>query len=424
MSIKIDFENARKSADEFFKKGDYESAFIYYEKCVELEPQNAMMYTRLGHVIKKMGTHENFEKQIEYYKKALEIDPEFKPAIRNLAFVYSRTQRYDEALECFKKLFELGAIADDYFFYACLKIKLKDFDEGWEYYEYRFEKKFGATPYPKIEKPRWEGQEIKDKILLIHYEQGFGDSIQFCRYFEQVKPLVSKIVFRVQDELFDLMKQNLKGIEVVSVSTPLDEIEFDYHIPIMSLPLLLKIQADNIPFSEGYIKADEEKIEQYRKKYFDSDCLKVGISYNGAPFGNKRRNVNLKFFYPLAGLNNVKIYSFQKGFGSNQLDKLPTDVEMIDLGSIFNDFSDTAAAMENLDLFVTSDNSVFNLAGAMGKKTFVLLSKDAEWRWFLDDEITPWYDSVKIFKKQDENEQWSVQMEKVVEVIKNEFLGQ
>lgn len=423
MNSELDFENLKSVADELYQNGDYEKAFGFYEKCSQLQPQNALIYNRLGHLIKKINPYQDLEKQVMYYQKALEVDPAFDPALRNLAFAYSRMCKYDDALECFDKLLNLNPIADDYFFYACLKIRLKDFEQGWKYYEYRFNKEFGPTLLPKIDKPRWDGQEIKDKTLLVHYEQGFGDSLQFCRYFEQVKPLVKKIIFVVQDELSELMSANLKGVHVVGGSTPLAELDFDYYVPLMSLPLALMAKYENIPFAEGYIRADEIKIEKYKKEFFDNDCIKIGISYHGAPFGNKRRNVNLKYFYPLLDIKNVQIYSFQKGQGTNQLKRLPNGFEIVDLGTTFNDFSDTAAAMENLDLFVTSDNALLNLAGSMGVKTCLLLGKDAEWRWFLDAEMTPWYDSVKIFKKQDELEDWSIQMKKVINVIKNEFWG-
>lgn len=133
--------------------------------------------------------------------------------------------------------------------------------------------------------------------------------------------------------------------------------------------------------------------------------------------GNPYRNVPLKYFYPLAKLENVKLYSFQKSFGSEQLKQLPDNVEIIDLGKTFNNFSDTAAAMANLDLFVTSDNGVFNLAAAMGIKTHLLLNKFSEWRWFFEEEVNPWYSNVKIFKKQNETDCWSILMERIIEEI-------
>lgn len=405
-----------------FEKQEYFKAIVYYERYIEINPNNANVYNTLGYIYKKIaGTYENLDLQIENFEKAVELDPEHDLALRNLALTYPRVERYQEALECFKKLFKLAPVMDDYVTYAYQNIRLGNFEEGWKYLEYRFIKEYMPTKYPQFGVPRWEGQEILDKILLVQYEQGFGDSIQFCRYIDQIKANAKKIIFRVQDELVELMKISLPDIEIIGNSANLDEIEFDYHVPLLSLLYVTKARIDNIPFSDGYIKADENKIARFKKEFFDNDCFKIGISWNGTQWGNVSRDIPLKCFYPLTKFKNVKIYSLQKGFGALQLEDLPKDIEIIDLGKTFNDFSDTAAAMANLDLFITSDNSVFNLAGSMAKKTFLLLNKDSEWRWFFDEEKTPWYDSVKIFKKQNELDDWDWQMQKVIEIVKSEY---
>lgn len=398
---------------------DFETAIKYYNQYIEACPNNkdkAFAYNTLGHLYERISQYENIDKQIECFEKALEILPDLKPAMRNLTVVYPRAEREFDAVKCFEKLFKLGATMDDYFDYAALKIKLKDFKEGWKYYEYRFSKESGTTVYPKINKPKWRGQKIPGKTLLVQYEQGFGDSIQFLRYLEQVKPLVGKIIFRVQNELVELFKSNVKDIEIVGMRTAVEDLQFDYHIALMSLMHFLNTTIDNIPMAEGYIRADENKIKNYKKKFFDNDCLKIGISWQGAAIGNKRRNIPFETFYPLARMKNVKVYSFQKD-ASVEMKNLPYNVQITDLGSTFKDFSDTAGAMANVDLFVTSDNAVFQLAAAMGKKTFLLLSKDAEWRWFFDDQTTPWYSSVKIFKKKNELDSWDSLITRVMEVL-------
>lgn len=551
---------------EQFKQRNYAAAIVYYTRYIEISQTNPLIYNMLGYFYQKLAKYQNIEEQIKYFEKALELKPNYVQAIRNLALAYPLVERYQEAIECFHKLFELGPITDDYMAYACLQIRLKNFEEGWKHYEYRFLKEFSPTEYPKIDKPKWEGQNISDKTLLVQYEQGYGDSIQFFRYLEQVKPLVKKIIFRVQDGLVDLFKitvdkelkefrdnakkyyqnnlqgqivknphlgeikftgkgvketlyrnppkgrefselkhnienahyigsedvcherkdkikkfyileynnsqyliaeegnikkyyltknvldnrlpmknrgdfennniitnysenfnpkTNINNIEVVGISTsleelPLENLYFDYHVALMSLPHVMNARVDNIPLAQGYIKADEKKIETYKKEFFNNDCFKIGISWNGTKLGNNYRNVPLKYFYPLTKLKNVEVYSFQKGFGAEQLKNMAPNVEIINLGQTFNDFSDTAAAMANLDLFVTSDNSVFNLAGAMGVRTFVLLNKHAEWRWFLDEETTPWYDNVKIFKKQNEDDDWDLLIQKVIKTLKKE----
>lgn len=409
----------KRLGDECYKAKDYVRAIVYFQKYLDINPQNAHMQNIIGYMYRKLSKFENLDLQIKYHEKAVEIDPNYVCAIRNLAFLYQYVERYEDAKKCFEKIFELGPVTDDYMAYACLLIRLREFAAGWKLYEWRFNKEYGATEYPEIDKPRWQGEDISGKTLLIQYEQGFGDTIQFSRYVEIIKPLAKKIIFRVQNTLVDLIKSNFNDIEVVGMNTPLKELQFDYHTPLMSVLSVIKSNPDDIPLAQGYLKADKKKSKKYKKEFFDNDCLKIGISWCGMRMGNRTRNVLLKYFYPLTQLENVKIYSFQKSYGSEQLENLPNNIEIIDLGKTFDDFSDTAAAMDNVDIFVTSDNGIFNLAGAMGKKTYLLLSKYAEWRWFTDDKTTPWYESVRIFKKKTYEEDWSNVMSEVIQEIKS-----
>lgn len=406
-----------KLSYESFKNREYEKAIVYAERYIELNQENPVIYNQLGYLYQKLSKYGTLKEQIEFFEKARSLKPDYSQALRNLALAYQLVGRYQDSVEAFQKLFDLEPVTDDYMAYGCLKIRLGDFEEGFKYYESRFLKNFGGTEYPKIDKPRWQGEDIKDKILLVQSEQGYGDTFQFFRYLLEIKHSAKKIIFRAQNEVAELIKLNAKGIEVVDMATDLNDLKFDYHIPLMSIPLVIKARVDSIPLKEGYLKADEVKAQKYKQKYFDNDCFKIGIAYSGSVIGNNSRNIPLRVFYPLTKLKNVKVYSFQKQSGSEQLKQLPKGFEMIDLGNTFSDFSDTAAAMSNVDLFISSDNGVFNLAASMGKKTFLLLSKHAEWRWLLDDETTPWYDSVKIFKKEDESHDWSVLMSKVLENI-------
>lgn len=396
-------------------KNNPTKAIEYYNKFLEKNPDDYRVYNQLGHSYETLSQFENIDLQIKYFEKALELKPDGISALKNLALVYPRADKYQQALECYQKLTKLKMSMDSYFDYACFLIKLKNFEEGWKLYEHRFLKETTPTPYPKMKKPKWKGQKIQNQTILVQWEQGFGDTIHFVRYLEQLKEYANKIIFRVQNPMLDLIKSNLEGIEVIGNSTPIDDISFNFHIPLMSLPYLLNARVDNIPFTSGYIKADKEKSAFYKKAYFNNDCLKIGISWRGADVGNHLRNIPLETFYPLTKLKNVKVYSFQKEHGPEALSKLPADVEIIDLGSTFNNFFDTAAAMDNIDIFISSDNCVPNLASAMGKKTFLLLNKNSEWRWFMDEDKTPWYDSVTLIKKQNENDSWDILMQKVID---------
>lgn len=417
MSEDEKIENLFKSGDKYYRDENFAKALECFATYIEKRPNDALVLNMIGHLHKKLYGIESLDEQISYYKAALEVNPNYRSAVRNLLLAYIRAEKYEEAFKCFQKLFELDPLADDFCLYGTLKLKFGDFDEGWKYYEYRFAKGYGKTEYPKIIQPRWSGEDISDKIILVNFEQGYGDSLQFCRYLHKLKQLAKKIIFRVQDSLVDLFRINFEGIDVVGESTLIESLHFDCHIPLLSLMFVMREQKGNIPFTTGYLKADTVKAEEYRKKYFDNSNLKIGIVWNGMSSGNRHRNVPLDTFFALAELENVKLYSLQKGEGVEKLKKMPTGLEIIDLGSTFRDFSDTAAAMQNLDIFITSDNSVFNLAGAMGKKTFVMLNKNSEWRWFLEDDRCSWYDNVKIFKKKRENDSWDFLMKEIIRCI-------
>lgn len=385
----------------------------YLNKFMDKSKPSALVYEAIGNLYKGIDKYKDLEKQIKCFKKAAELKPDFKDAIREVAFAYSRAGDYEKASEWFKKIFDLGASPDDYFAYSTRRLQLMDFKEGWKYYEYRFlVENSGLRLYPKTDKPKWEGQNIFGKTILVQYEQGFGDTIMFSRYIEQLKPFAGKIIFRTRNELVDLFKNSIKDIEIIGNSTTTEELSFDYHVPLISLPYLLNAQIDNIPLKTGYIKATKNKTEFYRKEFFNNDKFKIGICWMGSATGIQARNIPLKVFHPLTKLKNVQIYSLQKE--SEELNSLSKSINIVDLGRTFNDFSDTAAAIENLDLVISSDNAVLNLAASMGKKSFLLLNKHSDWRWFLDEEKTPWYDSVTIFKKQKESDSWKTLINRVV----------
>lgn len=409
------YENYRLIADCYCRMLDKDKAIAFYEKYNEYQPNNPSVYNSLGTVCSVFNKYGELDKQRMYFEKAVELMPDYVDAIRHLAITYRYSDENEKAMECFSKLLKLEPNNDDYFNYACQKIRLGDFEEGWKFFEHRFDRETSPVTYPEMKKPRWQGENIEDKTLLVQSEQGFGDSIQFLRYVPQIK--AKKVIFRVQDGLVDLFKENMGSVEFVKKSTPIENIAFDCHVPIMSLPYVLKASADNIPLSEGYIKADEKKVEDFKKNFFDNDSFKIGIAWHGAKSGNEVRNIPINYFYPLTKLENAKVYSFQKDSADELGENLPSDVEIIDLGKEFKDFSDTAAALANVDLLITSDNAVFNLAGAMAKKSFLLLNRDSEWRWFLDEETTPWYDSVRIFKKKYELEPWDVLMQRAIEEL-------
>ena len=283
----------------------------------------------------------------------------------------------------------------------------KDFYRGYPY--------FLKRPVNGIEnlKNFWDGAKHIDKCILVYCEYGLGDAIMFSRYFPFLQKYFSKIKVFCAPSLQKLFTVSFKNIDFVD---KIEDQKYDYCVLSMNLPYYLKMDFDNIPSSEGYLNADENKILLYKNKYFDNNLLKIGICYIGGELEKrnaKYRSVRLERFSKLFELKNTKFYSLQKDDPFNQLENYP---QIVDLGSTFNDFSDTAAAMKNLDFMITIDSAPVHLAGALGVKTLLMLPFYSEWRWFADEKNTSWYKSVEIIR-QTEPAGWQKIVDKIYTIL-------
>lgn len=438
------------------QKEEFKDAVHYIKKAVELKPC-AYFYESLG---KAYIGCENFKDAIDCYKKALELTSDNFDALFNLAFSYRKNNQLDKAietynlalsvkenhpdiyfnlaniyenkndtptaLEYFKKAHEHGITYDNIkYFLGVSYLKLKEFKQGWEYYEHRPSYPFSIrTQEHQLEdlitsKPIWAGEDIRDKALYVYYEAGLGDSLMYARYIPLLKDKCKKVLFKPQSNLVTLFEDSNLNAEIIDFNTPVDKMIFDIHIPIMSIPYSLKLNSEEeIPFAEGFLRANPEKIEKYKEKYFNNNKFKIGIKWQGNPAYDTNRIIPIESFYRLFDLPNTKFYSLQKDDGADELEKLPNNYEIIELGKTFNDFADTAAAVENLDLVICNDTSVAHLVGAMGKPCWVMLPFVSNWRWHTDVSYSPWYNSVKLFKQIEPNN-WDEAFERVYAELKN-----
>lgn len=271
----------------------------------------------------------------------------------------------------------------------------------------------------------WNGQDLTGKSILIYTEMGLGDTIQFCRFIPWLKSKfnAAHVFFRPQAPLLSLMKNANLDSEVLGSDANLAELNIDFYASLLSLPYLFKLNVENIPSKSGYLHADEEKVKFFNQKFFNNSDFKIGICWQGDPnhVNDKNRSLKLSELYKLAKISGVKIYSIQKGYGSEQLNNVPTDVKIVDLGAEIKNFEDTAAIVKNLDVFVGIDTALIHLSGALNKKTILLLSDSVDWRWLClgnnDINYNPWYDSlVKIRQKVAGD--WSDVIENTMEEIK------
>lgn len=402
---------------------DNKKAIEYYEKALEKNKNNFSIYNMLGHLYSTCYQDKYKDKQIEYLTKAFELAPSNRIVVKNLAYVYGKFDEIQKADEFYQKLMYLNPTHSDLHAYGAYLVRHKRFAEGFKFLQHRFQKEdLKNVSFPAIfanKKKRWNIKvDIKNKHVLVHFEQGFGDSIMFVRFLDELQKLCAKVSLVVQKSLIPLFEDSKLGVDIYS-EDQIPQINYDYYIPMMDLPIVCETKPDTIPKAQGYLKVPKAKVTAYGKKFINNnDKLKIGIAFEGTLASKETdRDIPLEYLYPLMKLPDVEVYSFQVDDLNRQMDRVPADAQLIRLGKTFKNWEDTACAMKNMDLMVTTDNGVMNLAGALGVKTFGLFNRIVEWRWFkTQGNDIGWYKSIKPFQAPTAGA-WEIPVEQVMEEI-------
>lgn len=348
------------------------------------------------------------QKAIEFYERALKIDPSSYQGWFNLAHVYSIEAQYKNAVSALKICNKLKPNdKETQYFLSIALMQTRNYDKALKLFESRLCRETAVLlqnkTYPHLASldRLWKGENIKDKTIFVYYEAGFGDVIMFSRFLPLLKKKCKKLVFYPQRPLVPLFEQNGLGVdELIDGFIPEQNMDFDVHAPLLSLPYLLKLNGNKIFESpEGYLGANEELAEEYRKKYFDNDLIKIGIKWQGNTSIEQDRVIPAEKFAPLIKTEGTKFYSFQTFEGSEDLAKLTDKYDITDIGKDLVDFGQTAAALVNLDLVICNDTSLAHLAGALGIPCIVMVPYEVNWRWHDNLNKCDWYDSVKLFRQ-------------------------
>ena len=384
---------------------DNKKAIEYYEKALLKYPDNFTIYNMLGHLYSTCYQDKFKEKQIAYLTKAFELAPNNRIVVKNLAYVLGKFDEVAKADEMYAKLMYLNPTHSDLHAYGAYLVKHRRFAEGFKFLQHRFLKEdLGNVAFPellKTKKKKWNMKmDISNKVILVHFEQGFGDTMMFARFIDEMKKHCKEVLLVVQTSLIQLMKDSKLGVEIYS-EADIPNLQYDYWVPMMDLPIICETTPDNIPKPEGFLKVPKQKVNAYKQKHIiDNDKIKIGIAYEGTMASKEtNRDIPLEYLYPLMELPDVDVYSFQVDDLTRQMDRIPQTAKLIRLGKTFNDWEDTACAMNCMDVMVTTDNGVMNLAGALGIKTFGIFNRVTEWRWFsTDGDDIVWYKSIKPFQ--------------------------
>ena len=402
---------------------DNRKAIEYYEKALEKNQNNFSIYNMLGHLYSTCYQDKFKDKQIEYLTRAYELAPNNRIVVKNLAYVYGKFDEVQKADEFYSKLMYLNPTHSDLHAYGAYLVRHQRFSEGFKFLQHRFQKEdLKNVAFPQLlttKKKKWNLKvDIKDKRILVHFEQGFGDSIMFVRFLDELKSMCKEVSLVVQRPLISLFEDSKLGVNIYT-EEQIPSINFDYYIPMMDLPIVCETKPSTIPKAGGYLKVPKSKINAYKKEFInDNDKIKIGIAYEDTLASKETdRDIPLRFLYPLMQLPDVEVYSFQVDDLTRQMDMIPPEAQLIRLGRTFKNWEDTACAMNCMDFMVTTDNGVMNLAGALGIKTFGLFNRIVEWRWFkTEGNDIAWYKSIKPFQCPTSGE-WEVPVNKVLEEV-------
>jgi tetratricopeptide (TPR) repeat protein len=379
-----------------FHLGRLEEAVESFRRALELFPDYASAHSNLGVTLQALGLLDEAEGAM---RRAIELEPSNAVYHFNLGTLAkdradptTAIGHYDEALRRDPSYSQALAARGA----ALLSLGL--LRPGWQYYEHRADcPQFNTFKFPQ---PMWDGSPLGGRTLLVHCEQGFGDTLQFIRYLKSAEPTGGTVVIAVQPALIPLLAQ--AGFHaLVSRDGPLPP--FDVHAPLLSLPRILGTDEATIPRNVPYLAAPPARIAHWRGELARCEGLKVGIACKGrSEFqGDRFRSIPLQCFAPLARIPGVCLVSLQRKPSLAELAGGKVPFEVVEFGEVLDDppFVDLAAVIQNLDLVVSADTAVAHLAGALGARVWAALAFAADWRWMLHRPDSPWYPTMRLFRQ-------------------------
>jgi tetratricopeptide (TPR) repeat protein len=412
VAIKPDYAEAHSNLGVALKVlGRLAEAEESYRRAIAIKPDYAEAHSNLGVALKVLGRLAEAERS---YRRAIAIKPDYAEAHSNLGVMFKELGRLAEAEESCRRAIVLQPDhAGAHWNLSLLQLLLGDFSGGWLRYEWRWQENELGTYKEKRDfpEPLWLGEEpLAGRTILLHAEQGLGDTLQFCRYAPLVNRLGATVILEAQPPLVSLLA-GLEGVtRVIARGEALPA--FDYHCPLMSLPLAFRTSIETIPADIPYIKAEPAKAAYWQTHLGVRQKPRVGLVWNGGfrPHQpevwavNGRRNIPLELISRI-NVSGFDFYSLQKGEPAEselllRRQEVWPETNLFNFAHELKDFSDTAALIENLDLVISVDTSTAHLAAAMGKPVWLLNRFDTCWRWLLNRDDSPWYPTVRLFRQE------------------------
>ena len=395
------------------EKKQWAQALQCLQRAIEVNPVSADIHNSLGNL---HYSQRKMEDAALHYRRAIEIDSTYARAHVNLGNSLLALGRHAQARSMYERGLALDPASPDALYNLALaRLRNGEFARGWREYESRWIFEELHLRPRNFRAPLWRGEPLEGKTILLHAEQGLGDTIQFARFVPLVAARGGRVILEVQPPLLRLL-QSLPGVEkVIPRGAALPAL--DCHCPLMSLPLALGTTLETIPSPEGYLQTDPDM-----QLPALSATLRVGIAWAGNPHhkGDVTRSMPLEALTPLANLSGLSLISLQKGAGLEQLAPLKDRLPIHDAAPAHVDMLETAGLVGTLDLVLSVDTSIAHLAGAMAKPVWIMLPWVADWRWMEQRSDSPWYRSARLFRQSAAGD-WSSVVHQIIAALQPSF---
>lgn len=403
-----------KNALKELEKKNFYKSLKYYSKILKIKPNFAESYYHRSICYESINEK---ELAIQDLNKAIDLKNNFVEAYYNRANLLKDLMRFEDAIKDYDIVIKLQpTFYKAYWNKANLLLLKENFNDGLKMFEFRFN---AFSINKNFWKKMWSGKEnLKNKKILIHHEQGLGDIIMYSRYVYLFKELGAYVIYKIPKKLKFLLN-GIAGVdEFVFEDDLLEKLKFDFFCPLLSIPFLFKINLQKKIFKIPYIIIDNIISDKW-KKHIANNGFKIGICWQGS---EKNKSLPLKLFKDIAKIDNVRLISLQKNFDLIEFKKCSHQFNIERLPDNFDSgdaaFVDTAAVVQSLDLVISCDTSVSHLSGALGIKTFLLIETFPHWYWFLNKKDCLWYPNHTLFRQKKMNV-WEDVFESVkIEVIK------
>lgn len=391
--------------------GDLPQAQASFARAVALKPDYADAHLNLGIVLTEL---EQPTEALESYERAAQLKPDAAGIWYNRGIALLDLERREAALDSFERAVALAPDhADAQLNRAFLLLERGDFARGWPLYEWRWRTAGHAALARRFAQPQWQGEDPRGKTILLHAEQGLGDTVQFSRYAPLLMQRGAKVILEVQPPLVELLTSLNPAPSVVARGADLPP--FDLHCPLPSLPLAFAGSLENLPAPPAYLAVAEERRLAWAARLGSATRPRIGLAWAGAAIhpNDHRRSIAAAELAPL-WQSDGEFHCLHKEFRPGEREALPAQVSV--WAEHLHDFTDTAALVAAMDVVVSVDTSVAHLAAALGKPTWILLGQRSDFRWLRDRQDSRWYPSARLFR-QGRDEPWRAVIERVVAAL-------